>query len=228
VSLRDCVQAVTQALEKTFGAPEWRRHEDPLDGLIRTILSQNTNDRNRDRAYAGLKNRFPTWEDLLEAEAAAVKEAIRVGGLAEIKSQRILHILKELRSSPNGLTLRPLGDLPPEEAEQRLLSFPGVGKKTARCVLLFELNKPMFPVDTHIMRVVKRLGWIPKKASADRAHDILQDVVPGKAMAGLHLNLIRLGREICRPRTPRCPDCPIRPWCDYVDGEQAGTCEVSN
>jgi endonuclease-3 len=219
--VRETIDGVIQALEAVFGIPRKEATGDPLDGLILTILSQNTNDRNSDRAYRELKERFPTWEEVLEAGPRAVEDAIRVGGLARTKSERIVQLLENLKASEGSLTLEGLRDLPPETVEQVLLSIPGVGKKTARCVLLFELGLPAFPVDTHILRVTSRIGWIPERASADRAHDILQRRVPPEAMYSLHLNLIFLGRTVCRSRDPKCPECPIRRWCTYAGGELA-------
>jgi len=217
----DAVRAVVQSLEASFGIPQKTRIGDPLSGLVLTILSQNTNDRNRDRAFQNLKKAFPTWEAAAETGPEAVEEAIRVGGLARIKAQRIVQLLRDLRANSGHMTLEGLRRLPVEEAEKRLLSISGVGKKTARCVLLFEMGLAAFPADTHILRVTRRLGWIPHRASADRAHDILQSIVPPESMHSLHVNLIQLGRTVCRPKHPRCPDCPIQPWCRYGGGAWA-------
>jgi endonuclease-3 len=215
----DAVAAVRRALEDSFGVPRKEGTGDPLSGLVHTILSQNTNDRNRDRAFRNLRSAFPTWEDVAEAGPEPVEKVIRVGGLARIKALRIVQLLRDLRVRGSGMTLDGLRDLPIQEAEGRLLSIAGVGKKTARCVLLFELGMPAFPADTHILRVTRRLGWVPERATPDRAHDILQGLVPPEAMHSLHLNLIRLGRTICRPRQPRCEVCPIRRSCRYGGGE---------
>jgi endonuclease-3 len=218
---REVVEAVRRALERTFGISRHSNTGDPLDGLILTILSQNTNDRNRDRAFGRLRERFPTWQDVLNAGPEALEEAIRVGGLARVKAQRIFHLLEGLTASQGRLTLDGLRALSPQEAERALLAIPGVGKKTARCVLLFELGHPSFPVDTHILRVTRRLGWVPERASADRAHDILQRLIPPEAMESLHLNLIQLGRALCRPKHPRQETCPIRRWCRHAGGDLA-------
>lgn len=209
----DCVRPVIQALKQTFGTPHKPKTGETLDGLVSTMLSQNTNDRNRDRAFCRLKATFPSWEDVLRANPEAVEEAIRVGGLGRTKARRIHQLLRDLKGSGHGLTLERLKDISSEEAERTLLAIPGVGKKTARCVLLFELGHAAFPVDTHILRIARRLGWVPARASADRAHDILQEMIPPEAMLSLHLNMIRLGRTLCRPRNPRCDACPIQCWC---------------
>jgi endonuclease-3 len=139
-----------------------------------------------------------------------------VGGLGRTKAKRIHQLLEDLKRSGHGLTLEGLRGLPPEQAEHFLLAIPGVGKKTARCVLLFELGRPAFPVDTHILRVTRRMGWIPEGASADRAHDLLQQMISPEVMHSLHLNLIHLGRTLCRPRNPQCGSCPIGNWCRYA------------
>jgi endonuclease-3 len=225
LDLNEAILAVTNALEETFGVPGKPGMGDPLDGLIQTILSQNTNDRNRDRAFLSLKDRFPTWEAVLKAGSVDLEEAIRVGGLAKTKAVRIIRLLENLQRSEDGLNLDRLRRLAPQEAEKTLLSIQGVGKKTARCVMLFELNHAAFPVDTHILRVTRRLGWIPERASADRAHDILQEAVPPKFMLSLHINLIQLGRTHCRPKGPKCAPCPINGWCSYPALNAATTSE---
>lgn len=214
----DHVKAIHRRLEDSFGRPRKEPVGDPLDGLILTILSQNTNDRNRDRAFARLKERFPTWEAVLQADPQDLEEAIRVGGLARVKSRRIWALLDQLKRTQGRISLQHLRKLPSQEAEQKLLAIPGVGKKTAKCVLLFQLGRDAFPVDTHILRVTRRLGWIPERATADRAHDILQRLIPPHYMFDLHLNLIRLGRTFCRPKAPRCSSCPVQPWCQHGDG----------
>jgi endonuclease-3 len=217
----NCVATVLQALERTFGKPQKQRPGEPLDCLILTILSQNTNDRNRDKAFQRLKRHFPSWEDVLRGGPLKLEEVIRVGGLGRTKARRIYNLLQDLKVSRHGLTLEGLKDLPPGEAECSLLAIPGVGKKTARCVLLFALGQPAFPVDTHIMRVSRRMGWIPQRATPDRAHDILQGMIPPEAIFSLHLNLIRLGRRFCRPRVPMCGTCPIHDWCPQGGGQCA-------
>ncbi len=211
----EAVGAVSRALREAFGVGHKAGTGDILDGLVLTILSQNTNDRNRDRAFGRLKERFPTWRDVLVAGAQALEDAISMGGLARVKARRIVDLLERLKASDGSLTLEGLRAVPPEEAERALLAIPGVGKKTARCVLLFELGHAAFPVDTHILRVTRRLGWVGERATADRAHDILQRLIPPEAMEGLHVNLIQLGRTLCRPQRPQCLICPIRKWCRF-------------
>lgn len=211
----DQVQGIIRILERAYGRPERIPIGDVLEALILTILSQNTSDSNRDRAFAGLKEAFPTWEEASIAGVRGIEQAIRPGGLARVKARRIVRLLKDLKATDHGLTLEWLRRFPPQDAERALLNIPGVGKKTARCVLLFELGHPAFPVDTHILRVAKRLGWLEERATADRAHEVLARMIPPGAMHALHMNMIRLGRTVCRPKGPRCESCPLKKRCRY-------------
>jgi endonuclease-3 len=194
---------------------------DPIGGLVLAILSQNTNDRNRDRAFGRLRERFGSWEEVALASPSEVEEAIRPAGLSKVKSERIINCLRTLKGGDG--TLDSLKGMSLEEAEGFLTSIPGIGLKTARCVLLFQLGLPAFPVDTHIMRVSKRLGWIPEKASARKAHEILQNSIPHDLVLDLHINMIRLGRTLCRPRNPRCGQCPLLEECSTGKRERAST-----
>ena len=220
------IEEVAAALIETYGSPEPEKGDkEPLDGLILTILSQNTSDRNRDAAFGRLKAAYPAWRDVLNAGTESLEETIRVGGLANVKAKKIVKLLEQLDGEGNGLTLKGLCDLTNEEAERYLLSIDGVGKKTAKCVLLFDLDRTAFPVDTHILRIAKRLEWIPDKCSADRAHDLLGEIIPPELMYGLHINLIRLGRALCRPRNPDCDKCPLSDRCAfgrYISTAKAG------
>lgn len=206
---------IHQRLIDFYGYPNWRNPLPPLDELVSTILSQNTNDTNRDRAFDALKNRFPTWEEVRDADSQDVVETIRPAGLANQKGPRIQNILKEITRQKGSLDLYFLSDMSSEEARQWLLQFKGVGPKTAAIVLQFSLGKPAFPVDTHIYRVTGRLGIRPEKMNADQAHDYLANLLPEDTYYPAHLNLIRLGREICQARKPKCPDCPLQDDCDY-------------
>lgn len=212
----DQIQETIRILERAYGRPERIPLGDVLEALILTILSQNTSDSNRDRAFARLKEAFPTWEDALSAGVQGVEQAIRIGGLARVKARRIVRLLEDLKATGGGVTLEWLRGLTPQDAERALLTIPGVGKKTARCVLVFELGHPAFPVDTHVLRVAKRIGWVKERATADRAHEVLAGLIPPEAMHALHMNMIRLGRTICRPRRPRCESCPLRGRCRYA------------
>ena len=203
--------AIRDRLRELYGRPEQRPHNKPVEELVRTILSQNTSDTNRDVAFGRLRERFPTWEDVRDAPLEDVEEAIRPGGLAYTKAPRIQAALRELG---DGLDLAWLRDAPREKAIGYLTSLPGVGRKTAACVLIFSFGRPEIPVDTHVERVGKRLGLISPNASFDSAHDELRDVVPPEDAYELHINLIRHGRLICRPR-PRCDECALRRMCPY-------------
>jgi endonuclease-3 len=216
--------AVTKRLLDFYGYPQWREHLPPLDELVSTILSQNTNDTNRDRAFDALRERFRTWEAVRDADPQDVIDAIRPAGLANQKGPRIQSILQEITQQRGKLELRFLEDLPVDEAKEWLESFKGVGPKTAAIVLQFSLGKPAFPVDTHIYRVSGRLGLRPEKMSVEKAHEHLAKLFPTDAYYPLHLNLIRLGREICHARNPECPACPLKDVCfyyatNYADGE---------
>lgn len=206
---------VHQQLIEFYGFPQWRNPLPPIDELVSTILSQNTNDTNRDRAFQALKNRFPTWEEVRDADASLVIETIRPAGLANQKGPRIQNILKEITRQRGELDLSFLNEMSTDEARNWLLQFKGVGPKTAAIVLQFSLEKPAFPVDTHIYRVTGRLGIRPEKMNADQAHDFLAGLLPPETYYAAHLNLIRLGREICHARKPDCPRCPLQDYCDY-------------
>jgi endonuclease-3 len=208
---------IYERLAETYGMPEWRPTGDALGELVATILSQHTSDMNSERAYRRLRERFPTWEAIREAPAGEVAEAIRSGGLAEVKAERIQRILDLLTERLGGapLTLDSLADLPLEEADAYLRALPGVGPKTAACVLLFALGKPAFPVDTHVWRVTRRLGLIGAKVSADAAHILLERMIPPGWRYAMHINLIRHGRRTCAAQRPACERCPLRAGCAY-------------
>ncbi len=205
---------ISRRLRGRFGLPDRCGHEtDPVRNLILTILSQNTTDANRDRAFASLTRRFPRISLLASADPAAVEEAIRVGGLAKAKTGAILSALSRLKRERGTYSLDFLRDEPLPEARAYLTSLPGVGMKTANVLLLFSFGKEAFPVDTHILRVAKRLRLIPPSVDLSRAARILEPHVPAGEHVPLHLNMIRLGRETCRPRNPLHADCPLLPVC---------------
>lgn len=208
-------QVVYQRLGEAFGLPKWDVAAPPLDELVNTILSQNTNDRNRDVAYNGLRARFPTWEAVRDAEPNAVIDAIRPAGLANQKGPRIQAVLAQITAERGALDLDFLYTLPPEEAFTWLTSFKGVGPKTASIVLQFSLAMPAFPVDTHVYRVSGRIGLRPEKMSVEQTHGWLAKLFLPEQYGPGHLNLIRLGREICHARKPECPICPVNNLCDY-------------
>lgn len=213
-ALASRLRDVSDRLRRRFGRQRRSAHEtDPLRNLILTILSQNTTDANRDRAFAVLMDRFPSIPLLAAASAEDVEEAIRPGGLARAKAKAILHALSRIQRERGEYSLDMLDGMPLAEARSYLTSFPGVGVKTANVVLLFSFGKEAFPVDTHILRVAKRLGLVPPSADLTRAALLLEPHVPRGEEVPLHINMIRLGREICRPRDPSCPDCPLLPVC---------------
>ncbi len=197
-----------------YGDHPWHPH-DPVATLVSTILSQNTNDVNRDRAFERLRERFPTWEEVRDAPLEELVEAIRPAGLAPTKAPRIQEALRRIGAERGGISLDFLAGLPLEEAREWLLSLPGVGPKTAAIVLLFALGKPAFPVDTHVHRVARRLGIIPPRTSRKRAHELLEALVPPEIYYPLHLNLIAHGRAICHARNPECARCVLRDHCAY-------------
>jgi endonuclease-3 len=206
---------VHQILGDFYGHPDWRNPLPPLDELVSTILSQNTNDINRDRAFDALTAKYPSWEEVRDASEQEVINTIRPAGLANQKGPRIQNILKEITTQKGSLDLSFLNDMPAEEARQWLLEFKGVGPKTAAIVLQFSLGKPAFPVDTHIYRVTGRLGIRPPKMTANQAHVYMEELLPADAYYPAHLNIIRLGREICSARKPNCDQCPLNEICDY-------------
>jgi endonuclease III len=208
---------IYERLAEVYGLPQWRPTGDALGELVATILSQHTSDVNSERAYKQLRERFPAWEAIRDAPVEEVAEAIRSGGLAEVKAERIQCILDLLteRLGAAPLSLDFLAALPMDEANAYLRTLPGVGPKTAACVLLFALGKPAFPVDTHVWRVTRRLGLIGAKVSADAAHVALERIIPPGWRYVMHINLIRHGRRICTAQRPACERCPLRAGCAY-------------
>jgi endonuclease-3 len=238
-ALKARVRAVQRLLIKAYGEPPrpaWAgtvrpldRAEaparwdpiDPLDELINTILSQNTNDLNRDRAYHALRAKFPAWVAVRDAPAAQVITAIRPAGLSNQKGPRIQKVLRRITAERGELDLNFLRDWLADEAKAWLMSLEGVGPKTASIVLLFALGKPAFPVDTHIQRVTGRLGLIPPGTSADKAHDILEALVPPEWYHSFHLNVIQHGRQVCKAQRPRCEQCVLQKHCDTFQARKA-------
>jgi len=206
---------VHERLGKVYGMPEWHPEldPDPVGTLVNTILSQNTNDRNRDVAYNRLRQRFPTWEAVRDAPAEQIIDAVRPAGLAPTKGPRVQEALRAIAERQGEISLEFLRDQPLEEARRWLLSLHGVGPKTAAIVLLFAIGRPAFPVDTHVHRVTKRLGLIPKSTSREKAHELLEELVPESLYYPFHLNVIRHGRTVCVARTPKCEACVLREIC---------------
>jgi endonuclease-3 len=215
--------AVHERLLEFFGEPDWRNPLAPIDELVSTILSQNTNDTNRDRAFVSLRQRFPNWEAVRDAKPSQVTDAIRQAGLANQKGPRIQAALREITDQHGSLDLSFLKDLPAGEARAWLTRLKGVGPKTSAIVLLFSLGMPAFPVDTHIYRVSGRIGLRPAKMSVEQAHPYLETLFPPETYSAVHLNLIHLGREICQSRRPLCPICPLQNLCDYYAAHFPGS-----
>ncbi|HSL45810.1 MAG TPA: endonuclease III [Anaerolineales bacterium] len=206
---------IHERLLEVYGEPIWRNPLPAIDELVSTILSQNTNDVNRDRGFNALRAKFPTWEQVRDAPVEAVIEAIRPAGLANQKGPRIQQVLRSIAEERGSLDLSFLGELPVEEARAWLTKFNGVGPKTAAIVLCFSLGKPAFPVDTHIYRVTGRIGLRPEKMTVEQAHPHLEGLFPPETYYPAHLNIIRLGRELCTARKPYCERCPIIKSCDF-------------
>ncbi len=206
---------VAAELAQLYGTPRWRAGWPPLDELVSCILSQNTTDVNCDRAFTALKARYATWQDVVDAPAAEVSDTVRVAGLANQKGPRIQAALRRIQAERGAFDIGFLADLPLEEARAWLMGLDGVGPKTAAIVLCFALNRPAFPVDTHVHRVSLRIGFLPPGTNAERAHSVMEAIVPPADYYAFHINLIQHGRAICKAPTPQCARCPLTAYCDY-------------
>jgi endonuclease III len=207
------VRAIARRLERHFGPLEPPRASDPLEELVWTVLSQHTSDANAERAFHALRASYPTWEQVLGAGSTDLADTIRSGGLANTKAPRIQAILREILEREGRYELSVLHTLDDRTAREYLTSLSGVGPKTAAVVMAFALGRDTIPVDTHVHRVSRRLGLIPPKASAERAHELLDALVPDDLKTPMHVGLIRLGREVCKAGRPRCEDCPLADLC---------------
>ncbi|MFC2067587.1 endonuclease III domain-containing protein [Chloroflexota bacterium] len=207
------IECILDLLKKQYGNPEWQPDNEPLPGLIQTILSQNTSDTNSRRAFRSLLTTFPSWEDVVDAEVNDIADSIRMGGLADIKAERIKRTLGEIRQKRGRLELDFLNDIPLEEARDWLKQLPGVGTKTANCVLLFSLGRPALPVDTHVFRVTKRLGLVGSKVSVENTHRLLEGLVTTNRVYQFHVLMIEHGRKVCRAQYPRCTECTLQELC---------------
>lgn len=209
---------VLETLREVYGPRALHSQRDPVAELVLTILSQNTSDRNSGRAYRTLRAQFPTWESVMEAEQAAIADAIRSGGLANIKAPRIQNTLRSIVERRGDLNLDFLRDLSLDAARKWLTSLPGIGPKTAGCVLCFACGHPAMIVDTHIHRVAKRVGMIGPNVSADQAHDLLEAVVPPDAAYQFHVSVLLHGRQVCHAQRPACERCPLTDQCNFYRG----------
>jgi endonuclease-3 len=208
------VVEIYRRLEERHGPLEPPARRDPIEELVLTVLSQNTSDVNRDRAFASMRARYPTWDALAEADPADLAAAIKSGGLSNTKAPRILAILREIREREGGsFGLSWMKDAPSAQVRGYLTSLPGVGPKTTACVLAFSLGRPALPVDTHVFRVARRLGFLDERTDAARAHGVMEDLVPEELRVRMHVALIRHGRAICKAGRPACEVCPLQALC---------------
>jgi endonuclease-3 len=218
------LKVVAFKLEKLYGKKKWIAHTDPLSELIATILSQNTSDRNSHRAYSNLRSKFKTWDGVRKADVRKIADTIRSGGLADVKAERIKKTLNQIhaeilrsdgRKKKIDLNLDFLKRWSTQKIKDYLRKFKGVGEKTIACVLLFSLKRPNMPVDTHVLRVSKRLGLVPENIDAKKAEVILEELIPKNLIYQFHLNLIEHGRKTCKSTNPRCGNCVLFENCDY-------------
>jgi endonuclease-3 len=209
---------VAEALGNLYGVPQWRKNTPPMDELVSCILSQNTNDANRDRGFDALKARYPRWEMVVETPVDELIDTIRPAGLANQKGPRIQQVLRIIHAEQGDYNIDFLNDLSIDDAKAWLTSLPGVGPKTAAIVLCFAFGRPAFPVDTHVHRVSTRIGFLPAGINADKAHPVMEAIVPPEDYYAFHINLIQHGRSVCHARGPRCERCPLTDCCDYFQG----------
>ena len=215
LELKEKAELISDTLEGLLGVPSRDGGGDVLECLILTILSQNTTDVNRDKGYAELKDRLPTWEDVLHADVKTIEAAIRLAGLGNQKSHTIKNFLAWLKTEHGELSLEFMHDMETEAALELLCQHKGIGIKTACVTLSFACGREVFPVDTHILRISKRLGLIPSNCSAEKAHQELLPIVPAGKAYPFHMNLIYFGRQICNARKPLCERCPLTQHCLY-------------
>ncbi|MBS3733858.1 MAG: endonuclease III [Phycisphaerae bacterium] len=212
---RKTTHDVLRRLIRAYARPERQHRPDAVGVLIATILSQNTTDANSSRAFDALRKRFASWDALADARSDAIAGVIRPAGLSRQKAPRIRRICRKLRDRRGEISLEFLAAMPADDAYGYLLGFDGVGPKTALCVLLFAFDMPVFPVDTHIERITRRLGWLAPDVPAGRAHTVLTPAMRPRDRHDMHLLLIAHGRRTCRPQNPRCRDCPLLGLCSH-------------
>ena len=207
------VGQVLKFLSVEYGKRQWRPRQSPISVLVQSILSQNTSDRNSGRAFEQLLTSFNGWEDIAGASLDKIADSIKAGGLGEVKARYIKQALEEVRRRRGGLELEFLREMAVDEAREWLKQLPGVGMKTASCVLLFSLGMPALPVDTHVFRVARRLGLVDPRVSVEQAHKLLEGIVPSEDVYQFHVLLIEHGRRICKAQRPRCSECMLRGLC---------------
>ena len=219
MDLEQKAELVSDALEKLYGAPEPDTEENVLDCLMLTVLSQNTNDVNRDKGFAILKERFPTWEDVFSADVEKIADAIKIAGLSGQKSRTIKNFLTWLKAEYGELDLEFIREMDTEDAIPLLSQHKGIGIKTVSVTLAFACGRDVFPVDTHVLRISKRLGFVPSNCTAEKAHELMPQIIAKGKAYPFHMNLIAFGRRICDARKPKCDECPITMHCLYYQGE---------
>ena len=212
---RERLAQVQERLRHRFGTPTWHVELAAVDELVCTILSQNTNDINRDKAFQELKERYSSWEEVRDADPAELQYVIRIAGLANQKGPNIQAALRDITAERGEIDLDWLKEMDLDEVRSWLVNLRGVGPKTAAIVMVFALGMPAFPVDTHIYRVTGRIGLRPKELDITKTHAYMEQIANPRDFGSLHLNLIDLGREICQARKPKCPICPIRDLCQF-------------
>ena len=216
MKLKEKAKQITQRLENKFGVPQREDIMDPLSNLVLTVLSQSTNDKNRDTAYHRLKDRYPTWEQVMNGNVKIIADAIRPGGLANQKSERIQNILKWIQKEYGTLNLDCLCDMDADQAIEKFTQLKGVGVKTISVVMMFSCGIDIFPVDTHVHRICRRLGFVPDNATAEKTFWQMRPIVPRGKSFSLHMNFLKLGRTICYARKPRCEQCLVNDLCDFI------------
>jgi endonuclease-3 len=214
---REKYERVKEKLTELYGYPRWRQHYPPVDELVLTILSQNTNDNNSVAAFENLKTNTGSWEDVRDMPSSQLADLIRTAGLANQKAGHIKRALNHITETQGEITLDFLAEMNAEEAKAWLVDIKGIGPKTASIVLLFSLNMPAFPVDTHVHRVSQRLGLIGPKASRNKGHEELEVIAPEEDYYPLHLQMIQHGREVCGKRNPKCGVCLLQDECDWFN-----------
>ena len=207
------VNQVLKLLSAEYGEKRWRRQQSPIAVLVQTILSQNTSDRNSGRAFERLSASFGGWEAMADAGVDGISRSIKAGGLGVVKARYIKQALEEIRRRRGDFELDFLRELPVDKARDWLRQLPGVGMKTASCVLIFSLGMPALPVDTHVFRVAKRLGLISPNVSVEKAHNLLEGLVPPREVYKFHVLLIEHGRKVCKAQRPRCVECVLGGLC---------------
>lgn len=208
------ISRICAGLHRAYGSPRHGNKCNPLDELIYIILSTRTRDRSFRASYSRLKRRFSSWNQLDQRSAGVLERMLRPGGLGRLKTKQLLGILKSLRALFGHPTLSPLARMPTDQAEEILTNLPGVGRKVAKCVLMYALGRKVLPVDVHVHRLAGRLGFAVKKRP-DTSQDLIEDAVPPNLRYSFHVNAVAHGRAICLPRAPQCEICPISKWCAH-------------